>query len=85
MSNIQDNVLETGIPVARQKLNAAWTKYIGLGARLSWFDSMLSPSNGTYAEFADNYRFELRGETFCYTNTATQENNFATVYVPSSC
>jgi len=46
---------------------------------------MLSPSNGTYAEFADNYRFELRGETFCYTNTATQENNFVTVYVPSGC
>lgn len=85
MASIQDNALETGITVARQKLNASWAKYKDLGAKLSWWDSELSPSSGTSAEFANNYRFELQGQTFCYRNTATAANNFKTVYVQASC
>ena len=85
MSKIQANVLETGMKVATQKRDASWAKYKALGAKLSWFDSELSPSRGTYPEWSDNYRFELRGEVFCYTHTATQANNFETVFAPTDC
>jgi hypothetical protein len=85
MSSIQANLLDTGVTVAYQKLNASWSKYKSLGAKLSWSDSELSPSSGTSAELANNYRFELRGETFCYTHTATEANNFETVFVQTGC
>jgi hypothetical protein len=85
MSSIQANALDTGTAVAKQKLIASWAKYSNLGAKLSWSDSRLSPSSGTSATFANNYRFELRGETFCYTHTATEANNFETVYVQTGC
>jgi hypothetical protein len=85
MSSIQANIPEVGIPTSRQKLNASWAKYKALGAKLSWTDSDLSPSSGTSAEFATNYRFELQGQVFCYTHTATQANNFETVFAPTGC
>jgi hypothetical protein len=66
-------------------MNSIWAKYKALGATLSWYDAALSPSNGTNAEFADNYRIALRGESFCYKNTEGPAPDYNTIYSSTSC
>ena len=84
VSDVWNNLLATGANVGHQKMDAIWAKYKSLGATLAWYDSALSPSNGTNAEFASNYRIALRGESFCYKNTAS-EPDYKTVYLSTSC
>ena len=84
VSDVVDNLLTTGTNVGHQKMDAIWAKYKSLGATLAWYDSALSPSSGTNAEFASNYRIALRGESFCYKNTAS-EPDYKTVYVSTAC
>lgn len=87
MSSIQDNVLEVGMKVAIQKRDTLWSKTRALGAKLSWFDSELLPetSRGTNAQWSNNYRIDLQGQSFCYTHTSLQANNFTTVFVQIEC
>lgn len=87
VSQITDNVLENGIKVSKQKLEALWAKNKALGAKLSWFDSspILDVHRGVYATWADNYRIDIQGQSFCFTHTALQENNFVTIFVPIEC
>jgi len=85
ISKVIDNLAATGANVGYQKLNSIWAKYKALGATLSWYDAAVSPSSGTNAEFADNYRIALRGESFCYKRTSLQENDFQTVYASTAC
>jgi hypothetical protein len=66
-------------------MNSIWAKYKSLGATLSWYDAAVSPSSGTSAEFADNYRIALRSESFCYKRTSLQENDFQTIYASTAC
>ena len=87
ISSIQDNVLEVGMKVATQKRDTLWSKTRALGAKLSWFDSELLPetSRGTKAQWSNNYRIDLQGQSFCYTQTSLQANNFTTVFVQIEC
>ena len=86
MSKITDNLLVTGMKVAKQKLDALWFKNKALGAKLSWFDSELSPetTRGTYAEWSYFYRIEIQGQSFCYISTY-QGDEVTTVYVLIDC
>ena len=86
MSKITDNLLVTGMKVAKQKMDALWVKNKILGAKLSWFDSRLSPetTRGTYAEWSYFYRIEIQGQSFCYINTY-RGDEFTTVYVLIDC
>ena len=85
VSNVIDNLAETGANVGYQKMNSIWAKYKSLGATLSWYDAAGSPSSGTGAEFADNYRISLRGESFCYKNTEGPAPDFSTIYASTTC